>query len=231
MVPHLRRLAQPLLWKFYRWYLSKPRWYRYQGMSIRLLPTVFHPGWLVSTKVLLEFAMELDTAGSLVLELGAGSGLIGLSLARKGARVTASDLNPAAIRALKESSLENNISLTLVESDLFDQIPLQQFDFIFINPPYYPRQPKDDWERAFYCGPDFDFFRRLFGQIKPFMGPATRVYMILNEYCAITKIIKIAEANQIDFKLLRQKRKAGEWQYIFDLSNRPFDQFAQKIPD
>lgn len=229
MVPHLRRLAHPFIWPFYRWYLSSPRWYRYQGLSIRLLPTVFHPGWLVSTKVLLEFLMELDISGKRVLELGAGSGLIGLSLAKKGSNVTASDLNPLAIRAMKESSIKNNIPLTLVESDLFVHIPLQEFDFIFINPPYYPRQPKDDWERAFFCGLDFDFFRGLFSQIKPFMGPATRVYMILNEYCGITKIIKIAEANQIVFKLLRQKRKAGEWQYIFELSNRPFDQFAQKI--
>jgi 2-polyprenyl-3-methyl-5-hydroxy-6-metoxy-1,4-benzoquinol methylase len=37
--------------------------------------------------------MELELSGKRVLELGAGSGLIGLSLARKGAMVTASDLN------------------------------------------------------------------------------------------------------------------------------------------
>ncbi len=229
LVTHLRKLAQPLIWPLYRWYLSRPRWYQYQGIHIRLLPTVFHPGWLVSTKILLEFAMELDSAGKRVLELGAGSGLIGLSQVRKGAMVTASDLNPMAIRAMKESSLKNNVPLTLIESDLFDKIPLQHFDFIFINPPYYPRQPKNDWERGFYCGPDFDFFRGLFTQIKPFMGPATRVYMILNEYCALAKIMEIAESSGIVFNRVLQKRKAGEWQYIFEMSNRPFDYLVQKI--
>lgn len=221
LIPRLRRLAQPLIWPFYRWYLSRPSWYRYKGLSIRLFPTVFHPGWLISTKVLLDFLLELDAAGQRVLELGAGSGLIGLSLARKGARVTASDLNPMAIQAMKESSIRNNIPLTLLESDLFERIPLQHFDYIVINPPFYPGQPKDDWERAFYCGPDFDFFRGLFLQIRPFMGPRTHIYMILNEYCAIPQIIKIAEAEQIVFTRVYQKRKAWEWQYIFELSNRP----------
>lgn len=228
LVRHLRRLAQPLIWPAYRWYLSKPRWYRHLGLSIRVLPSVFHPGWLVSTKVFLEFAMKLNTAGKRVLELGAGSGLISLYLAKKGALVTASDLNPMAVRAMRESSLKNNIPLTLVESDLFKNIPLQQFDYIFINPPFYPRQPKDDWERAFFCGTDFEFFRSLFNQIGPFMGPATHVYLILNEYCSITKIIEIAEANEIVFNRVLQKRKAGEWQYIFEMSNRPFDNFVQK---
>lgn len=221
LVPHLRHLAQPFVWLAYRRYLSIPRWYRYREMYIRLLPTVFHPGWLVSIKILLEFAMELNTAGKRVLELGAGSGLISFSLAKKGALVTASDLNPKAILAMKESSLKNNIQLTLVESDLFDKIPFQHFDYIMVNPPFYPGRPKDDWERAFYCGADFDFFRGLFLQIRPFMGPRTHIYMILNEYCAIPQIIKIAEAEQIVFTRVYQKRKAWEWQYIFELSNRP----------
>ena len=33
--------------------------------------------------------------------------------------------------------------LTIIESDLFREIPSQQFDIIAINPPYYKKTPKN----------------------------------------------------------------------------------------
>ena len=67
------------------------------------------------------------------LELGAGSGLISICAAQKGAAVTATDINPVAIQYLQKNSLANNVSLRVIESDLFKTIAAQQFDFIAIN--------------------------------------------------------------------------------------------------
>lgn len=222
MIHIIRRVAartgQPLIWKIYKWYMGSPRWYHYQGIKVRLLPTVFHPGWLISTRVLLEFLTNIDLKDKYILELGAGSGLIGLYAVRMGASATVTDINPKAIEAMRESSLKNNIPLHLIHSDLFENIPVQIFDFIIINPPYFPRKPKDDWEVAFYCGEEFEYFYRLFDQIRPFIHQRTNVYMILNEYCAIDRIKEIAAGCTIDLHLSATKKKYGEEQYIFELN-------------
>lgn len=218
MIPHrIRRHLQTLFWKLYRWYFSKPRWYKYDGLFIRVLPTVFHPGWFISTHVLLQFLLQDDLKNKRVLELGAGSGLIGLAAAKAGALVTLSDINPHAIEAMKQSSEKNNIPLILLESDLFHKIPVQGFDYIVINPPYFPREPKDLWESAFFCGSDFQYFKSLFAQIHPILEINTKTYLILNEYCAIKQIKEIAGINQLELELVSEKRKSGEWHYIFEL--------------
>lgn len=218
---HFRAVLQPLFWKVYQWYYSKPGWYKYEGLFIRILPTVFHPGWFISTKVLLHFLLQKDLVNKRVLELGAGSGLIGLRAANAGALVTVSDINPHAIEAMKQSSVKNNIPLVLLGSDLFQDIPIQIFDYIVINPPYFPRKPKDLWESAFFCGSDFEYFRILFTQIHPFLGIGTKTYLILSEYCAIENIKDIAIIHRLELHLVLEKRKAGEWQYIFEVLKFP----------
>ena len=46
----------------------------------------------------------------------------------------------------KRPSMKVNLKITLrlhlIESDLFDNIPLQKFDYILINPPYFPKRSK-----------------------------------------------------------------------------------------
>ena len=215
-----RRIVQPFLWLGYRWYLSKPRWYSHAGLRIRILPSVFHPGLLISTKVLLKFVLQQDLKNKRVLELGAGSGMIALASVRAGAIVTATDINPKAIASMKESSQKNGLPLTLIESDLFQNIPLQAFDFIFINPPYYPKQPNNHQEYAFFCGADFEYFRQLFSQLPSFLEEGTVVYLILNDDCAIETIRHLALEKSIAMPLLFQTKKIGEVQYIFGLEIR-----------
>ena len=101
----IAKMGQPLIWKMYKWYMARPRWYNYRGIRVRLLPTVFHPGWLISTKVLLKFLAKMDLVDKHFIELGAGSGLIALHAASMGAHVMATDINPHAIHALEELSL------------------------------------------------------------------------------------------------------------------------------
>jgi len=213
----IRKLIQPILWKGYRWYLNKTRWYYYDGLKVCIQPSVFHPGLLGTTRVLLDFISKMHLEGKRVLELGAGSGLLALWCSRAGAITSASDINAAAIESMQKSAEANQLSLQLYHSDLFDQIPKQGFDFILINPPFYPRVPQNDRERAFFCGSDFEYFQRLFAEIQDYIAPGGTAYMILTDDCDLLRIHQLASGHGIQFIQRETKKVLGETQMIFEL--------------
>ena len=73
-----------------------------------------------------------------VLEIGCGSGIISINLAKRGNQVTAVDINPKAIESTKINSKKNNVELEIIEGDMFSKLKNRKFDTIVCNPPYLP---------------------------------------------------------------------------------------------
>jgi len=103
------------------------------------------------TFLLLEALADISLEGSRVLEIGAGSGILATYCARRGAEVTASDIDADAIRVLRLVSDRLGTHLKLVVSDLFSNID-DRFDVVLFNPPYLPsdsiRDPAVDGGRG-----------------------------------------------------------------------------------
>ena len=74
-----------------------------------------------------------------VLDLGCGSGCIGLTLKKEEPKmeVLLSDISFSALEVTKQNANQLNVDVTIIESDLFDQIQVT-FDMIISNPPYIP---------------------------------------------------------------------------------------------
>lgn len=215
----IRKLVQPFLWKAYRLYLNKKRWYQYQDLSVCVYPSVFHPGLLISTKVMLSYIQSLPVKNKKVLELGAGSGLIALWSAKAGAEVTASDLNPAALQSIDESCKKNNLSIHTVKSDLFDELEPEIFDYIFINPPFYPGQTTDDRSLAFFCGENFEYFFKLFDQVKSIDFEKTTILIILTDDCDWSQISNIAEKKGMTLMIQHKEIKWKEVHTIYKVES------------
>lgn len=111
-----------------------------------------------------------------VLDLGTGSGAIGITLAleRPAWDVTLSDISAPALAVAKRNSERLKSKVTLIQSDLFEGLSGQQFDLIVTNPPYINQRDTALMDQAvlkyepaialFADEAGLGFYRRLFEQ-------------------------------------------------------------------
>jgi release factor glutamine methyltransferase len=149
------------------------------------------------------------------LELGAGSGLISIYAAKHRARVTATDINTVAIEYLHINSSENNVRMNIVHSDLFENIPVQQFDIVTINPPYYRKDPKTLLDHAWYCGANGEFFFSLFYQLPFYTHKESEILMVLCDGCDMPMIEKAAAQNGFRLVCVQTKQNLIEKNFIY----------------
>ena len=204
---------KPLLVK----YLSRNRQFTSNGLSLEIAPQVFHPGFFFSTKLLMRSIDKLELKGKAFLELGAGSGFIAMHAEKQGAVATASDINPVAIEYLKKNCQRNGSSIRIVHSDLFDDIPLEAFDIIAINPPYYKKDPHTPADYAWYCGKKGEYFERLFTGLGNYMHGASQILMILCDGCDLHMINTMATAKGFKLICVKESRNLVEKNFIFKI--------------
>ncbi len=205
----------PILKRLAEFYLSRPRFFKYKSLKVIVYPGVFHPGFFFSTKVFLEFLNSIDLRSKKVLELGAGSGLISIYCAKQGAFVTASDINPSALKGLKENASLNTVEIDVKESDLFSDISPTEFDIILVNPPYYPKSYKSVDEQAWFCGENFEYFENLFSQLEA--RSDTLLFMILSEDCDLQRIQSIGSKRNYLFEVVHTRKMLGELNLIYKI--------------
>ena len=102
---------------------------------------LFRPG----TDTFLLSSLPRLKPGLRVMDLGCGTGLLGLLLLQRqpGLTVTGIDIQPAAIRLAEKAASENGLAdrLSFQAADLRNVkalFPTGSFDLAVCNPPYYP---------------------------------------------------------------------------------------------
>jgi len=112
-----------------------------------------------------------------VLDLGTGSGCIGITLAReeKNLKVTISDVSEKALVVANKNAKHLNVEVATIVSSWFNQIE-GKFDMIISNPPYIPDDEivedivQKEPEVALYGGKTgTDFYLHILQEIKPYL--------------------------------------------------------------
>jgi release factor glutamine methyltransferase len=194
--------------------------YSYKGIRLEIPPQVFHPGLFFSTKLLLRYIAKEHLNKKKFLELGAGSGLLSIHAAKKGAFVVATDINPIAIDCINTNAEENRVEIETFQSDLFDDITEQCFDFIVINPPYYKKKPASFTEYAWYCGENGEYFQKLFAGLNGYMDDRSSVIMVLCDGCDLKMIERLAVKNSFTMQCVYAKATIIERNYIFKIQRQ-----------
>ena len=207
---------QPLLKK----YLSKTRRYSYKNVHLQIPSSVFHPGFFFSTHLLLRQVKKLSLQDKKFLELGAGSGLISIYASQQGAVVTATDINPVAVKWLHENCRNNNVRIKIIESDVFEGLTHRLFDIIAINPPYYKRSPQSAADYGWFCGENGEYFAKLFGGLKNYIHQETIVLMILCDGCDIEMVKTQALEQNFDMKTFYTRQNVLEKNFIYSIQKK-----------
>ena len=149
------------------------------GIPLVVLPDVFNPKLLRSGELLvLQLARaELLTPGARVLDLGSGSGAVGVAAARRGCRVTAVDINPSAVRCTRINALLNQVDMDVREGDLFAPAAGERFDVVVFNPPYYRGIPRDGLDHAWRS---VDLAERFAAQLNDHLEPGGHALVVLS---------------------------------------------------
>ncbi len=117
------------------------------GLTLVSHPGVFGHGKLdEGTCQLLE---QLDSrlgseiSRSDVLDMGCGDGILAAWLARRGARVTAVDINAFAVEATRRTLAANGLSGEVLASDVYSTLGERRFSVIVSNPPFHQERAVD----------------------------------------------------------------------------------------
>ncbi len=135
---------------------AQPARFVIDGLTIDAPAGIYHPTPDSSSEFFIRNLREMKSDRfKSVLEIGAGCGAISLYIAaRWNATITASDISPAAVAAIKSNAALNGLQFDVVESDMFERIPKQKYDLIIFNAPLIDKMPENAIEQYSLCDPN-----------------------------------------------------------------------------
>jgi release factor glutamine methyltransferase len=120
------------------------------------LPGVFAP--ISDSRLLAQTVRDVTHPGSRVLDVCTGSGVVGVSAALAGGRVTSVDVSRRAVLCAWLNARLNGTRLRVRRGDLLEPVAGERFDVIAANPPYVPAEtdalPTAGPQRAWDAGRD-----------------------------------------------------------------------------
>jgi SAM-dependent methyltransferase len=162
------------------------REWRRRGVEVPALGARVHPHHGVYAPVRGEYvalvaaaALEWPVAGRHAFDVGTGTGVLAFVLARAGASVVATDVEPAAVACARENAERLGLGgrVRVVQADLF---PAGRADVVVSNPPWLPDDARTPLERAVY-DPGGAFLERLVLALPERLADGGEAWVVLSD--------------------------------------------------
>lgn len=185
-----------------------------------VVPTVFHPRFYYSSRIFVNFIRTLDLVGKKVLDMGTGSGVLAVFAALQGANVTAVDKNPEAVRCAEFNSEKNGVGdkVRVLLGDLFS--PLNgddRFDYMFFNPPFYPREPSSLADLAWKAGKRFRLLLPFVQEAQTHLERGGRIYLIVSSDVSVEHLLELFRRRGYSVQARFKKNLLFERMIIYEL--------------
>lgn len=110
----------------------------FYGITLKVNENVLIPRFETETLVekTINYVKKYLKQPIKILDLGTGSGAIAITLKKKlSSFVDAVDISKEALEVAKENSIENNVEINFIHSNMLEKID-KKYDLIISNPPY-----------------------------------------------------------------------------------------------
>jgi methylase of polypeptide subunit release factors len=160
--------------------------WRLRGVPVAALGASVHPHYGVYAPIRGEYvdlvaraAEERSPAGRRALDVGTGTGVLAFVLARAGATVVATDVEPRAVACARENAARLGLAdrVEVREADLW---PDGVFDLVVSNPPWLPGEAHGPLDRAVY-DPGGRLLERLVAELPRRLAPGGEAWIVISD--------------------------------------------------
>jgi len=174
----------------------------YYGLNIRLHPQVYEPA--EDTFLLAEnLAVR---GGEVALDVGTGTGLIALLMAKKASSVLGVDINPLAVELARENASLNGIkNVEFRLSDLFERVE-GKFDVVTFNAPYLPGEPEEPIDLALIGGKEGrEVLDRFIQEVPEYLKPGGTVQIVQSSITGVEETLRRLEKAGLRGKIVTKR--------------------------
>lgn len=166
----------------------------FNGLELEIPEGVYEPG---EDSELLARSLEIKK-GEKVLDMGTGSGALGLLAAKENAEVTAVDIKNRAVKIAGKNAEINGIEINVKKSNLFNNVK-NSYDVIIFNPPYLPVEKED---KIWSGGKDgSNLIRRFAKEVSGYLKPNGKIFMVISSLTGPEKIKEIFQENGFEIEV------------------------------
>ena len=140
------------------------------------------------------------------LEVGCGTGVISIAVAKRARHGTGLDINERAVENSKKNAKTQGVTnVNFFTSNVFENIE-GTFDVIICNPPYTKHQVRDDIDRMFW-DPEDEMKRKFFRDVGKYLKSGGRIYFGWADFADIDIDLPFKLAEQNGYKHINTFKK------------------------
>jgi HemK-related putative methylase len=176
--------------------IKSPKTFTIVKKAIVINPGVFPP----TTDSILMVKNLKRLKNKYILDITSGSGIFSVVAGLKGATGIACDINPKAIKNIKENFTKFKTPFKIIKSNLFSKVPKQKFDIILANGPFSEGKPKNFLEYAMLGMKKFT--NNLFQNANKFLKPEGKILIVFTRWGNTTWFERTIKKYGFDYKII-----------------------------
>lgn len=180
------------------------------GMNILVEPGVYQTS---GDSELMADAVHISKDQTF-LEVGCGTGVVSLAVAKRALSGIGVDINEKAVVNSKQNAkLQNIKNVQFLVSNVFENVT-GTYDVVICNPPYTKHEVRDNIDRMFW-DPEDEMKRTFFKEVGKYLKPHGRIYFGWADFTDIDVQLPFTLAEENGYTMVNTFSKAHKTEFNF----------------